>query len=271
MTMTTTGYVGSVAYLNAVAELRRLGQAIEDDQAGVAELEEAIEHAKWERARITWEQVQARASASQIAKDVGVNDTTVSLWAKVWKVFQDHSGPGLDDLTYTQAYNIARGRTDDVKQHGSRTAAESAAHVRNMTPAQKIELVVQAVEDPQIAIAARHAMNEQTQRKLQDLRDEKARNMPSLADQKANRAAFDESMEPIEAAMRQHLAPPLGFIEQAAEEVRRFTDKNWEIPEYEECLAAARELNTQLAMYAMLHDLDAASLAEDRKLLGEGS
>ena len=116
-------------YREAVAEARQLVKRSEQDQ--------------WRLAELTWEQVEAGKTRKQWAQDIGVHETTVGRWLRVWQLKID-SARATSDISYSEAWNQAIGRTDG--DYG-------AAEVRKMPTERKAEIARELLEDERVADA----------------------------------------------------------------------------------------------------------------------
>jgi hypothetical protein len=126
-------------YQDAVIEARRLDQIID-------EAETTAEDAKWARAELAWEQVQAGISRVQWARDTGKADTTIGYWVLMWSRWGSR---GRERPSFTEAYNEVRGWNED--EHDSEYQRKAHQAIRNMPPEKKAAVIREALEDDEVA------------------------------------------------------------------------------------------------------------------------
>lgn len=154
---------------NYIENYRAADDAVKESESKVEQYTALVEDKKWERARIAFEAVESGGfSQSSFAREVGVNQSTISRQVKVWRTY---AAPHNRPSSYTEAW--ATVENDNRPAAGSTERAKET--VTRLPAAERAEVVKQAMADPEVArevVRDRSTIDKITTARVENLKDE---------------------------------------------------------------------------------------------------
>jgi hypothetical protein len=150
-------------YQEAVEEARELVESTEGADQEIAKIQRRTEEGRWRLAELTFEQVEAGATRSQWAEDVGISGQWAGVLYKTWKAFRERPGFPDERPLFTEAWRpfLNTGR----EAEGGQEIGRAKATLRKAAPEHRAEVVREAMADP---VVRREIMSDPDTRRVTD-------------------------------------------------------------------------------------------------------